>query len=192
MANPTLATQIAANAGVGDAAKELLRDDLSPAAYLDLLAAKALFKDALGFFAHAVPVDVTLRWAVDCVKEFQPEGQQQPEAATQSLALCEQWLKTRSDSDRFEVNKSAKKAGLSTPPGCVAMAVFLAGKSMTPQGAPPAPPPPFAAEKMAAGAVRAAVLKLDPQKATQNYSRALEMAKTIAKGKGAANFAAAG
>jgi hypothetical protein len=189
MANVTVTRQIADNAAVGDAAKELLRDDLSPAAYLDLLVAKALFKDAIWFLAHAVPVDVTLRWAVDCVKEFQPQGVTPPEPVKRALALCEQWLKTRSDPDRFEANKSAKEAGLSTPTGCVAMAVFLAGKSMTPAGAPPAPPPPFAAEKMAAGAIRASVLKAAPEKAAQNYNRVLDMGKTIAKGRGAAYFA---
>src|ERR1035438_7746644 len=114
----TVTATIAANAAVGDAAKELLRDDLSPAAYLNLLIEKALFKDAVIFFAHAVPTDVTVQWAVDCVKEFKPKTEKPPDEP-QILPLCEKWLKTRSDADRFEAGKAAKKAGMSSADSCV-------------------------------------------------------------------------
>jgi hypothetical protein len=191
MPNVTVTEQIATNAQVGDAGKELLKDDLTPAAYLKLLTEKALFKDALMFFGHAVPIDVSVQWAVNCIKEFQPKDQPAPKPSD-PLPLCERWLGTRSDNDRFEANKSAKKAGLSSPAGMLAMAVFLAGKSMTPEGAPPAPPPPFAAEKMAASAVRIAVLKAAPDKTTENYNRALEIGKQVAKSKGVPFFATAG
>jgi hypothetical protein len=191
MPNVTVTSQIATNAGVGDEGKGLLRDDTMPAAFLNMLAEKALFKDAIMFFGHAVPTDVTVQWAVNCIKEFQPKDQPAPKPSD-PLPLCEQWLKTRSENDRFEANKSAKAAGMSSPAGMVAMAVFLAGKSMTPEGAPPAPPPAFAAEKMAAGAVRIAVLKAAPDKTTQNYNRALEIGKQLAKSRGVAYFATAG
>jgi hypothetical protein len=45
---------------------------------------------------------------------------------------------------------------------------------------------------MAAGAVRIAVLKAAPDKAPQNFARALEMGKKLAKGRGVQYFAAAG
>lgn len=188
---PTLTAtrQIAANAGVTDPAKELLRDDLGPAAYLNLLVEKALFKDALMFFAHAVPTDITVQWAVDCVKAFKPKADGPPPKGPESLPICEQWLKTRSDDDRWEACRTAKKAKMSSPADCVAIAVFFAGKSIAAPNAPPAPPPPYASEKMAAGAVRVAVVKFAPEKAPQNYGRAVEMGKTLAKGKGIAYFA---
>lgn len=183
----TLTAQIAAKAAVSDPAKELLRDDLSPSAYLNLLAEKALFKDALLFFAHGVPVDVAVQWAVDCVKELKPA--QPPAKPSESLPLCEQWLQTRSEDVRRAAGKSAKKALMATPADSVAMAVFFTGKSIAAAGAPGAPAPAGASERMAAGAVRMAVLKSPPEKAAQNYGRALEIGKTLAKGKGVAYFA---
>lgn len=186
MAATTLTQQIAAKAAVSDEAKGLLRDDLNPSAYLQLLTEKTLFKDALLFFAHGVPLEITLQWAVDCVKAIEP--QKAPPKASESLPLCEQWLQTRSEDVRRQAGKSAKKAGMATPADSVAMAVFFAGASIAAAAAPPAPAPVGASERMAAGAVRMAVLKAAPEKAAQNYNRALETGKALAKGKGILYF----
>lgn len=184
----TAARQIAARAGVADEAKELLKDDTTPGAYLNLLLKKELYKDALLFFAHGVPGDVTLQWAVDCVKEFKPKDP--PAKPSESLPLCEQWLQTRSEDVRRQAGKTAKKAGMATPADNVAMAVFFAGSSIGAANGPQAPPPKFASERMAAGAVRMAVLKSPPLQAPQNYARALDIGKALATSRGISYFAA--
>lgn len=187
----TVTAQIAATACVGDEGKALLRDDLYPVPYLDLLAEKALFKDALNFFAHAVPTIVTIEWAVECLKHFKPA---EPEAGKAKavepdpLAASEKWLKTRSEDDRWAAKKAATSC---SPAGPLALAVFMAGPSITPPKAPPTPPPPYAAEKLAAGAVRISVLKTDPAKAPENFKRVIDMGKRLAKVRGAQYFAAA-
>ena len=173
-------TDICVIANVSDDAKALLQDDLSPSKYINVLSEKGLYKDAIGFLAHGLPVAASLKWAAACVKEFQPP---EPEAKAQaSFAAAEKWIGSPSDEARWEAKKAADDGEMSSPADCLAMAVFLSGGSVTPPEAPPAPPPPHASQKLVAGSILLAVVSHAPEKATEKYKRSIDIGREMAKG----------
>lgn len=176
--------EICGIANVSDDAKALLQDDLSPTKYINLLSEKGLFKDAIAFLAHGLPVAVSLQWASACVKEFQPP--EPPAKAMASFAAAETWIKSPSDAARWEAKKAADDGGMSSAADCLAMAVFLSGGSVTPPEAPPTPPPPYAGQKLVAGSILMAVVSHAPEKATEKYRRALDIGRDLVKAGGPA------
>ncbi len=164
-------------------AQALLQDDLSPSKYLAALSEKSLFKDAIQFLAHGMQVPTAIGWASACVKEFQAPD---PKAkGKESLAVADRWLKSPDEKTRWEAKKAADDGEVSSAGDCVAMAVFLGGKSVAPPEVPDAPPPPYAAQKMAAGGILIAAVAHAPEKAPEKYRRALEMGKDMVKSSGA-------
>lgn len=171
--------EICGAANVSDDAKALLQDDMSPSKYINLLSEKGLYKDAIGFLAHGLPVPVSIQWASACVKEFQP-----PEPgpkATASLAAAEKWIESPSDQGRWEAKKAADDGEMSSPADCLAMGVFFSGGSVTPPEAPPTPAPPYSAQKLVAGSIMMAGVSHAPEKANDKYRRALDIGREMVK-----------
>lgn len=175
--------ELAKIANLTDEAQALVRDDLSPSKYLAALSEKSLFKDAIQFLAHGMQVPTALRWASACIKEFQAPD---PKAkGKESLAAADKWLESPDEKIRWEAKKAAEDAEMSSASDCVAMAVFLGGKSIAPADAPEIPPPPYSSQKLAAGGILIAAVAHAPDKATDKYRRALEMGKDMVKSSGA-------
>ncbi len=174
--------EICGIANVSDDAKALLQDDLSPSKYINLLSEKGLYKDAIQFLAHGLPVAVALQWASACVNEFQPP---EPTAkAKASLAAADTWIKSPNDAARWEAKQAADDGEMSSPADCLAMAVFLSDGSITPPEAPPTPAPPHAGQKLVAGSILIAVVSHAPEKATEKYRRALDIGRDMVKSAG--------
>ena len=171
--------ELAKIANLTDDAQALLRDDLSPSKYLAALSEKSLFKDAIQFLAHGMQVPTAIRWASACVKEFQAPD---PKAkGKESLAVADKWLQSPDEKTRWAAKKAADDAEMSSAADCVAMAVFFGGKSISPPEVPENPPPPYSAQKMAAGGILIAAVAHAPEKAPDKYRRALEMGKDMVK-----------
>jgi hypothetical protein len=158
-------------------ARELARDDLSSAGYLETLRDHSLFHDAVSFRAHELPTNLAIEWGAACIRELRAPDQRQD--GQDSLDSVERWVRTPNDATRWAAKECADKAGISSPADCLAMAVFFSGGSMTPPGTPDTPPPPYAARKMVAGSIAVAVLSHTPEKAADRYRLALALSKDV-------------
>jgi hypothetical protein len=173
--------EIAEAAKLSDEAKALLRDDLSPSRYVDLLESEKLFKDAVFFLVYGLPVPIAIRWGCHCCRELlTPE---QIEQTKQSLEAAEAWSESPNDEARRAARVAAEKDGIKSPADMLGMGVFFSGGSLTPPNTPETPPPPYVAQKMTAGGIQIAVLKNTPEKAEERYKKALQISRDLVKRK---------
>src|SRR5580692_5372202 len=94
-------------AGVSDAGKALVKDDSTPAGYLETLEKQELYQDAIRFQAFHLPADAAIKWASACIKELRsPESKQQKDEA---LDAVDAWAKTPTDDARFAAKDAADK-----------------------------------------------------------------------------------
>jgi hypothetical protein len=148
-------------------------EQIAPERFVALLQQHSLFQDAVSFRAHELAVGPAIRWAAACIEELRPPDKNV--ADQESLASVERWLDAPQDTTRWAAKAAADKAGISSPADCLAMAVFLSGGSIAPPGAPDVPPPPYTAQKMAAGSITVAVVSYAPEKAAERFGRALSL-----------------
>jgi hypothetical protein len=170
--------EIARIAELSGGAQALIREDLSPSQYLDLLEDREMFEDAIKFHAHSLPPEGSIRWAQSCLKELGD-----PETAGQraeTMGSVDKWLQTRDDASRRAAGDTAQKAGMAGAAEIIAMGVFLSGGSITPPGAPETPPPPNTGQKLAAAGVTLVVVSHAPERATERYHRVLALARKSA------------
>ena len=169
--------EISETAALSGSAQALVKDDSTPAAYLDSLEKQELYQDAIKFQAYNLPVDAAIKWASKCIKELRsPESKDQKD---EPLDAVDQWANAPADATRFAAKKAADK-WKSDSSKLLAMAVYMSGGSLTPPGAPETPPPKGAAQKMIAGSIQVAVVSYQPAKAKERYQQALKLGKTPA------------
>ena len=123
---------------LGDEAKKLLRDGMTPHQFLDALVEKQQFPDAARFLAHALPKREAVWWACLCAR--QAHGANAPPPAGPALAAAEKWASDPSEDNRRAAQAAATAAGMGAPAGCAAMAAFFSGGSLAPPAAPVVPP----------------------------------------------------
>lgn len=170
---------IIAAANLSDAAKPLVTADVRPSRLVHLLESHNLFKDAIQFLAHGLPIALVIKWGCACVRELLPADQIQ--RSKESLDSAETWLKSPNDEVRWRAKRAADQSGLSSPVDLIAMAVFLSGGSITPPDTPETPPPLYVACKMIVGSIQLAVLSQFPEKAGERYRRALQISRDVVK-----------
>jgi hypothetical protein len=171
--------EIIENAILSSAACRLAKDkdEMPPAEYMKLLEEQGMYQDAIRFLGHKLEPKKAVEWAVKAVRELQ--GPDQVEANRASLEASETWIKAPSDGARYAAKEAADKSGVTTPADCAALAVYLAGDSISLPDSPKVSPPPYAAQRMASGAVEIAVVTHEPQHAEQRYKRALELGREM-------------
>jgi hypothetical protein len=166
-------------ANVSEEAKTIFKPDLGPSKFVHLLESRNLFKDAIQFLAHGLPIEIAVKWACACSRELLSPDR--IERAKESLERVEAWLKTPDESNRWNARDAADKSGLSSPADLIAMAVFFSGASITPPETPATPPPPYLANKMVGGAIQLAVLSQKPEQAVERYRTTLRLSREMAK-----------
>ena len=167
----------AANLSVG--ARKLLTPELGPSRFVNLLESHGLFKDAVQFLAHGLPIEIAVKWACACSRELLPPPLL--DQSKEALESVEAWLDTPDDSARWRARRAADESRMSSPVDFVAMAIFLSGGSVTPPEAPVTAPPPFVASKMVAGSIQLAVLAQTPENAALRYRKTLQLSRDIAR-----------
>lgn len=149
---PDNAVEISRRFPLSAKAAPLLDGKLSPEGFVAVLLGRQLFEDALGVLAHALGVREAVWWACQCAwhvgRPTLPPNQEQ------ALRAVVRWVREPNESNRRAAENASEVAGANTPAGCIALAVFLAGGSLAPEGAAPVPPPPH----LASTSLRAAVL----------------------------------
>jgi hypothetical protein len=152
---------------LGRVAAALLRDDLTPSQFLDLLTARRLFKDATSFLAHALPNREAVWWAVLCVREV--VGPAPPEPVAAALRAAEAWVQDPSEENRRAAREAAKAAGAGSPAGLAATAAFQSGGSLGPPDGPEILPSEFATARGVANAITIASLQAPAEKAPERF-----------------------
>ena len=117
--------------------------------------AHGLLPDALRLLAAILPVRESIWWAWVSVRyAMQREGGTPPSPeAHAAVAAIEQWIVRPDDDHRRAAWSAGQAAGLDTPAGMVAAAVFLSGQSVAPPAVAPVPPPPGGALPLVTGAI---------------------------------------
>ncbi|MGH7646766.1 MAG: DUF6931 family protein [Gemmatimonadaceae bacterium] len=106
-------------------------------------------------------------WAWVCARRA--SGDAAPPAAKEALDATERWISQPTDANRRAAMRAAEAAGVATPAGCTALAVFLSGGSLGPENTPPVPPGELLTAKAITGAVISSAITGDPAKAPERF-----------------------
>ncbi len=172
------AKEICARFELETAARELLKDDLTPRQFLELLIEKALYLDAIRFLAFALPCREVVGWACLCVRHAL--GQESSKVTRAHLA-AERWVADPNEENRRAAMAAAEAEGYKTPGACLGMAAFFSGGSISQPGQQAVPPPAHATPSMAAGAIMLAAVMEEPAKADHKYKVFLQKGIALAK-----------
>lgn len=139
----------------GQEASALVDPTLSLGALCQAWTDSELLPDVIRLIASVLPERESVWWAwVSARHASQTDGGQPLTAAAhRCLSSIEQWIVAPGDDSRRAVWADGSEAGLDTPVGMIAAAVFLSGNSVTPPDAPPVPPPPGMAMPLVVGAI---------------------------------------
>jgi hypothetical protein len=163
------AAAISAVAELGEEAMALLRPDMQPPDYINLLVEKNLFADAVRFLAHALPKREAVWWGWVCAKRI--AGEAPPPKVKAALEATEKWIAQPTDENRRAAYAAAEAAPFSTSAGCAGLAAFFSGGSLAPPDLPPVPPGEFLAAKAVSGAVIFAAVQKEPEKAPEKFKQ---------------------
>ncbi|MDQ8021122.1 MAG: hypothetical protein REI94_04740 [Moraxellaceae bacterium] len=173
------ASDVAARFALSDDGKALLAAGDSVATASEKMAAAALWPEALGLVAYALPKLAAVSWARQSAMTLAEHNGPAQQAA---LTAVEQWMKTRDDTLRRQCFSAAEAAGLGSAAGCAALAAFWSEGSISPADAPAVPVPPHLCQHAAACSVQLAGVA-QPELAASYYRQFIALATAIAEGK---------
>jgi hypothetical protein len=133
-------------------AAKLLAPKLSAEGFVGLLLDHQLHEDVLGVMAHALSTRLSVWWACQCAWHVGRPALPAPQH--EALRVAVNWVREPSEEHRRRAELASALAGVQTPAGCIALAVFMSGGSLGPPEGPTVLPPPH----LAGTSVRAAVL----------------------------------
>src|SRR5262245_4573921 len=125
-------------AQLSDASKAMLVDDMPVPQYIELLASREQFLDALRVVGHSLAKRSAVAWACRCVRAAVGDDLSPADAA--AVAAAEAWVQDPSEEHRRKAQAAADAAGNSTPASWAATAAFWSTGSMAPPAAPVVPP----------------------------------------------------
>jgi hypothetical protein len=176
------AAEAARHAALGDEAKELISSDLTPSRYLDALASRGLWADAVRFLASALPKREAVWWALLCAR--QAHGESPKEGIAEALDAAHRWVVEPDEAKRRAAEAAAGKAGAGTPAGCTALAAFWSEGSLGPPNLETVVlPPDYLTARGVAGAVLFAAVMAEPEHAPEKLERFLALGKDVAAGR---------
>jgi hypothetical protein len=164
-------------AQLSDDSKAMLVDDMPVPQFVDLLASREQFLDALRVVAHSVAKRSAVDWACHCVRVA--GGDDLAPADEAALKAAEAWAAEPSEDRRRKAEAAAGAADHKTPAAWAAMAAFWSSGSMAPPASPVIPPAPHLTAHAAAGAVMLAAVARQPEKAPEKYEKFLEFGKAL-------------
>jgi hypothetical protein len=157
--------EICDQAGLDEEARQMAAPDLPVRAYIETLARGERVGDSVRALAQVLPNGDAIAWGLHSIRRVSV-AISGPKAAA-ALRAVDEWLADANDERRRAAHQAAEQAGIGTPAGCLAFAVFLSGGSMAPEEAPVAPEPaPHLCGRIVAGAMSLAVA-MDPRNAPQ-------------------------
>ena len=172
------AAALPAEAQISDESKAMLVEEMSPLQFVELLASRENYLDALRVVAHALAKRSAVLWSCRCVRAAAGSDlTPQDEAA---LKAAEAWAENPDEDRRRKAQAAAEAAEHKTPAAWCAMAAFWSHGSMGPPTAPAVPPAAHLTGHAAGGAVMMAAVVRQPEKAPERYATFLQLAKDLA------------
>jgi hypothetical protein len=161
MATVLTIQELCDRAGLDDDARQLASPEAPVRVYLETLARAGRPREGVSVLAQVLPRGEAIAWGLESIRAVEPAAARPGAAA--AMKAIEEWLVEPNDDKRRLAKAAGDQAGIATPAGCLAFAVFLSGGSMAPAEAPVAPePPPHVCARMVVGALGLAVA-LDPR-----------------------------
>jgi hypothetical protein len=148
-------------------AKALLKDELTPQQFLELLIGKELFLDAIRFLAFALPKREAVGWGCLCVRHSL--GTQDASKISEAHVAVERWVSNPDEENRRAAKIAADKEGLESPSACLALAAFFSGGSIAPANLAPVAPADHITPQVVAGAIIVSAVKNQPEKAPEKF-----------------------
>jgi hypothetical protein len=174
------AAEVGERCRLGDEARALVSDGVTPRAFLKKLAAQSLPLDAIRFLAHALPKREAVWWACACAEQL--EGAAVSAEAALALNAAKTWVIDPSDENRRAAFKAAEAADFGTPAGCAALAAYLSGGSLTPANVKAVPPAEHLTADMVTASLTLAGVIREPEKSAEKYASFLNLGLEVASG----------
>jgi hypothetical protein len=165
---------------LSDTARPLLREEHTPAQFLDALTARNCLQDAAKFLSQALPKQEAVWWACQCARSA--AGPNPPPKVQEALAATEKWVAEPTDANRRAAMAAGEAASLETPAGCAALAAFVSGDSLGPPDVAAIPPAENLTGKTVAGTVVLATVVTSPEKAPEKLRAFVDQGLQIASG----------
>ncbi len=153
----------------------LVSEEMGPSRFIQLLEQRGLYKDAVQFLAHGLPIEIGIRWGCRAIRELGTG--ELPEI----LTVIEEWLGRPGDEERWKAREAAEKSGISSAADLLGMAVFFSGGSVSPAETPITPPPNYVANRLVGGSVQLTVLSQHPEDSHARYARALQIGRQVVR-----------
>ena len=135
------------------------------------------WQELITFLCHALPVSETIcwgyQWLIETKLSFSPEE-------NQALDRVKLWLIQPSETHRRLAEIAAGQAGLASPCGLLAQAVFWSGGSITPVNGPDCPAPAYLHSHAVAGAIYMTCLLSQPEEAEPLLKQAIKSGLSFA------------
>ena len=174
------AAEVCQRVRLGWGAAALLRDDLTPGQFLDLLVERRLFEHARIFLAYALPSREAVWWAILCAREI--VGPAPPEPVAAALQAAEAWVQDPSEANRRAAGAASREAGFSSPAGAAAEAAFQSGGSVGPPDGPEMLPRAYATARAVVFAVTFAASQDPRDQAPERFQSFLARGVEVATG----------
>jgi hypothetical protein len=163
----------------GEKARGLAEPKKSPIEYLRLLDSNQLFADGMRFAAYALPSRGAIWWGSLCVWSiYRPTP---PEKIAAALNAVTAWVQEPDEQSRRAAEQVINVAGLDTPAGGLAAAVFFTGENIAPPTQPEVKPMPYLWSKILAGALGRAATLGPPEKKKERERQFLSLAVDVAE-----------
>jgi hypothetical protein len=175
--DPYQATVFCADVALTDEARSSLTEGEMVPDYLEKLIANRNYVDATQVLAKLMPAREGVWWAAHCVTTFL--GSAPDPREVQALRAAEQWVTDMTEASRAKCYEAAQAVRLGSPANCVAMAAFVCGPSLAPQGEEVVPPAPDLPAKLVAGTVMAASQAATPELSAAQLATFLEQGKLL-------------
>jgi len=164
-------------AQISDASKTMLVDDMSVPQFIELLASREQYLDALRVIAHAAEKRTAVAWSCRCVRSALSDDLSPLDE--DALKAAEAWAAEPDEKRRRVAQAAAEALEGKTAASWTAMAAFWSSGSMGPPTAPVVPPAPHLTAHAAAGAVMLAAVAKQPEKAPEKYIEFLRIANEM-------------
>jgi hypothetical protein len=166
--------------------RPFIRPGVSAEEFLKLLDAHQLFADALHFTAYGLPSREAIWWGSLCIWTiYRPKPREKEKEVTAVFNAVIAWIQEPTEETRRAAEATIEPAGMDTPAGGLAMALFYTGTNIAPPKLPEVKPKPFLWSKLLDNAVSLAVKKAPPDKKKecerQFLIQALEVAQSVTR-----------
>jgi hypothetical protein len=175
------AAEICGNYGLSKEAQQRLRADLTPPQFIEKLVEVEQYQDVFDFLAHGLPKEDAIWWA--CLSIRHAQGPKLPPKELAALKAVVEWVVKPDDPKRRAAYAAGEQAGLGTPVGRAAIAVFGSGGSLGPPDLPELAPEPYLTAKAVSGSVALASMQGDPNAAADIQRDLVDLGIAVAEGK---------